>query len=115
MTPQPPASAPYSSDFVWTFEGSTVYSVSNGQAPLLLGVFTLQSTYDFPNGVLPLPNGTLITFTFTADGGGTGTFPIMNLSVPEPSSAILLAIGVGGLPMFWLRERRRRQRWQAIC
>ena len=119
-TPQPPGSAPFASDFSWQLTGTTVYTASTPQggpvgSSVLLGVFTVESSYDFPNGVLPFPDGTLVNFTFTADGGGTGQFPIMNLSVPEPSSAILLATGAGVLPMFWLRERRRRQKRQAIA
>ena len=114
VTASPPASAPFESDFSWVFNGSNVYSVAEGDSPLFLGQFTVLSSFDFPTGVVPLPNGTLLTYTFTADGGGTGTFPIMNASVPEPSSVILLAVGAGVLPMFWLRGRRRRQERQAI-
>jgi hypothetical protein len=116
ITPSPPASAPYASDFTWLFTGSTVYSTTTGPngpvgPTIFLGEFTVESTFSFPNGVVPFPSGTVLSYTYTYNGdtAGSGTFPIISLSVPEPSSAILLAAGVGVLPMFWLRERRRRQ------
>jgi hypothetical protein len=121
-TPDPPASAPFASDFTWNFLGNTVYSATTPQggpvgASIPLGQFTVQSTYDFPAGVVPFPSGTVLSYTYTYNGEtlGSGTFPIISLSVPEPTSAILLAAGAGVLPAFWLRERRRRQKQQAIC
>lgn len=122
LTPSPPASAPYESDFTWFFSGSNVYSATTPSGgplgpTIFLGQFTLLSTFSFPNGVVPFPSGTIISYTYTYNGDtqGTGQFPIISLSVPEPSSAILLASGAGLLPMFWLRERRRRQKRQAIA
>jgi hypothetical protein len=123
LTPSPPASAPYESDFTWLFTGSTVYSATTPSGgpvgpTIFLGQFTLETTFSFPNGVVPLPSGTILSYTYTYNGTtlGSGTFPIISLSsVPEPSSAILLAAGIGVLPMFWQRERRRRQGRQAIA
>jgi hypothetical protein len=122
--PPPTYNTPYYySDFTWVYTGTMNYYATtpvNGPvgAMQFLGTFTVTSTYDFPEGVTPLPAGSNVSYTYNGppNGGVTFTFPIQNFSVPEPSSAILLSLGAGGiLPMFWLAKRRRRQMQQPIC
>lgn len=105
-------SPPDASDVAWTFVGTHVYSASTpgGPATQFLGEFQVLSTYDFPAGTVPFPSGTEFTYTFSIDGrtgGGTSTFPIIDLSVPEPSSALMLAVGTAGMLLVWLRQRQR--------
>jgi hypothetical protein len=116
----PGGTAPFASDFTWVYSGAKVYSATTPVggpvgSSVFLGEFTVTSTYDFPAGVLPLPDGAPVSYVFEGPPGSgvTLTFPIRNLSVPEPSSAILLALGAGGmLPLFWLAKRRRSQ---SVC
>ena len=117
----PGGSAPYESDFTWTFGGTTTYTattpVGGPVGPSVsLGQFTVESSFQNFTSV-PLPPGTQVTYTYTgAPVGVTLTFPIQDLSVPEPSSAILLFVGAGGMmPMVWLIKRRRRQLPQPLC
>jgi hypothetical protein len=115
----PGGTAPFASDFTWVYTGSTVYMATTPLggpvgSSIFLGEFTVTSTFDFPAGVLPLADQAPVSYTFEGppDGGVTLTFPIRNLSVPEPSSAILLSLGAGGLlPTFWLVKRRRPLSW----
>jgi hypothetical protein len=119
--PSPPAPAPYASDFTWVYSGTTVYTATTPTsgpmgASVLLGTFTIDSSYqDFT--IPPFPNNTPVVYTYTgAPVGVTLTFPIMDLSVPEPSSAILLSVGFGGmLPVFWLAKRRRSPIQRPMC
>ena len=95
-------------------------SASNPQGPasVFLGEFTVTTTVDYPEGVTPYPPNAVLQFTFILDGvTGIGSPPItVNLqSVPEPSSVLLLAGGIGVLPVALLSKRRRRQREQVSC
>jgi hypothetical protein len=107
----PPYLGPtYSADVHWAYTGSSTVTTSTNA--IYLGQFSIQSIYDFAPGQLPIPNDAIIKYSFTFDGqtqSGDGTFPITNLSVPEPSSVILLLAGAGMLPLCWLCEQRQRQ------
>ena len=107
----PPATAPFASNLTFEYAGSTPFTASTPPGTqAFLGQFEVISTYDFPIGVVPYPEGdNTITFTYTIDGNtqqGSGSFQIS--AIPEPSSVILLAAGVSALPMVWLRKRWRR-------
>jgi hypothetical protein len=120
LTNTPTGTAPYQSDFTWLFTGDHVYSASTpiggpvGNS-VFLGEFAVESTYNnFTTA--PFPSGTLLTFDYTIDGNtvsGSGQFQIF--SVPEPSSVVLLAAGIGVLPAIWLRKRRRPRQEQVSC
>lgn len=110
---------PDSSNITWTFLGSQTYSASTPAGPadgppgpsIFLGEFQVLTTANL--SAVPFPDGGTVTFSYTIDGVTTpGQFQIF--AVPEPSSVILLAAGVGLLPVFWLRDRRRRQKQQPI-
>jgi hypothetical protein len=111
---QPQPSAPYASDVAWFFAGTAEYMATTPPggpvgSSIVLGTFSVESAFDFPPGVVPVPSGTELSYSFTVDGvSGSGMFPIF--SVPEPSSVLLMAVGVGMLPTIWLRDRRRRQK-----
>ena len=114
VTPNGPA--PYQSDFTWIFKGSGSYSATTPSGgpvggSVFLGEFSLITTFDFPPGTAPFHgNDTVLTFNFTIDGGqeqGTGNF--MMQGVPEPSSALLLALGFGIFPLILIGKRLRRR------
>ncbi len=109
----PGGTAPYQSDFTWTFAGTTTYTATTPPggpmgASVWLGTFTVESVYANCT-TTPFPPGAQVDFTYTLDGGtqtGSGSFQIM--SIPEPSSLILLAVGAGVLPLIRLRKQSRR-------
>jgi hypothetical protein len=111
----------YYSNFTWFYTGTEVYSATTPTggpvgAMAFLGTFTVTSTYDFPNGVVPLPPNSNVDYSYTGPPNSGVTFTFQIQSIPEPSSAILLSLGAGGmLPMFWFARRRRRQMQQPIC
>jgi hypothetical protein len=113
-----------SSNVTWTFLGTHLYSASNPATPQspsteFLGYFSVLSTFPFPADAPPFGGQTgTLSYQFSIDGrtgSGSGTFGIS--SVPEPSSALLLAFGSGCLPVVWLRKRRRRhqEQYSADC
>jgi hypothetical protein len=103
----------FAANVQWAYNGlAPIDNTTNSS--ILLGQFTVVSTYDFSNGP-PVVSGTIIDFNYDIGGGtnsGSGSFPIVNLgSVPEPSSMILLVAGIAWtLPIVWNRRRRLRQR-----
>jgi hypothetical protein len=63
----PPYTGPtYSTGVKWTYTGSSTVTASTN--PIPLGQFTIQSTYNFAPGQLPIPNGAIINYSFTFDG-----------------------------------------------
>jgi hypothetical protein len=109
------APSPFSSDVTWTFLGNT--PITNPNPPgsnleVFLGQFEVQTSVSFANGP-PVPPGTIINYTFLVEGlngpvSGSGSFPIVDLTVPEPASIVLLTVGAVALPMFVARRRRRQ-------
>jgi hypothetical protein len=112
---QSSAPSPFSSDVTWTFDGTS--TITNPNPPgsnieVYLGQFEVQTSVSFTNGP-PVPPGTIINYTFVVEGlngpvSGTGSFPIVDLTVPEPASIVLLTVGALALPVLVLRARRRR-------
>jgi len=105
------AISPYASDITWAFNGNTPISAMAGGSQVPLGQFVVETTASFSSP--PLPNGYLINYSFSYDGltaSDTSSFPIFNLSVPEPASVILLLAGAGTLSLYRLRERQRQRR-----
>ena len=103
--------SPATDSVTWTFFGNQNIVATTNEIPL--GQFTVETTESFPINNPPITAGTIIHYFFSYDGGtatGTGSFPLTNLSVPEPSSIVMLLAGVGALPVFLVRQRRRRQR-----
>ncbi len=118
LTPaMPPASAPFASNLTFEYSGSTVYSASNPipGTSVFLGQFEVVSSYDFPNGVVPYPSGTTLSYTYTIGGVTTQGNGFQIFAVPEPSSALLFAVGSGILPVMWLLKRRRWHQEQWFC
>jgi len=99
-------SPPFSSVVTWTYTGASTITATTG--PVYLGQFSVETTYDFQNGP-PLPAGSRIAYSFNFNGGSFDESSFQLSSLPEPSSVILLLVGAGTLPLYWLRERRRRR------
>jgi hypothetical protein len=116
LTPAiPPSSAPYASNLTFEYAGNQTYMATTPSpgTPIFLGEFQVDSTYSFPVGVVPYPSGTSLSYTYTIGGVTQTGLTFQIFSVPEPSSLILLATGVGVLPLIWVRKRRTRQRQQS--
>ena len=77
----------------WSFHDGPNYTLG------LVGLFTVETTSDFPDNMPPvIPYVTEINYVFKfADGTVDSGF--ITLSTPEPSSAILLMIGVAAVPL----------------
>ncbi len=98
---------PFASLVQWTYNGPNPVTADAQTGQVFLGQFEILTTSSFHKP--PMPAGTVINYEFTYDGqtkSGTGSFVLS--AVPEPSSVVLLAAGVVALPVFWLRDRRRR-------
>lgn len=115
----PTQMSPPIADVQWIYAGPNV-SASNPATPqspasVFLGEFTVTTTVNYPTGVTPFPpTGTgVLTYTYSYDGQtqtGSGQVTVSLQSVPEPSSALLLAAGTGVFPVLLLSKWRRRQR-----
>ncbi len=103
---------PYASDVTWYFTGSTPYT-NSGSSQIYLGQFEVETTVNFSTP--PYIPGTLIDYTWSIvdlngnPSTGSGQTPIVNLGVPEPTSALLLLCGVSIVPCLMLRQRYRRR------
>ena len=77
----------------WSFHDGPNYTSG------LVGLFTVETTSDFPDNMPPvIPCVTEINYVFKfADGTIDSGF--ITLSIPEPSSAILLMIGMAAVPL----------------
>jgi hypothetical protein len=98
---------PSTDSIEWTFFGNQNYVATTTEVPI--GQFIVETTEDFTT--VPLPDKTTINYFFSYDGGtatGTGQFAIRNLSIPEPSSIVMLSAGAGVLSMIVIRRRRRQ-------
>jgi hypothetical protein len=107
------SSPPYASNVTWTFNSNTPISATS--IALDLGQFTVTTTIDFQSP--PYPNGALIGYSYNIDGqtvSGLGTFSV---SVPEPSSLIMLVTGISVVLLLPPIGRHccRRQQSQALA
>jgi hypothetical protein len=101
-------SGPYGtqSSVTWDFISGTTYTNTNPNKPVEVAIFTAETAFNYPDNMPPsIPGITVIDFTFHfADGSiDTGSF---TLSIPEPSSVILLLAGVGAVPLLrgWVKR-----------
>jgi PEP-CTERM motif len=106
----PPNTPSYGGDATWAYLGRDAIAATTSE--IFLGEFSILTTYLYPAGVVPLPNGATIDYSFEVSGqtqSGNGTFIIHNLAVPEPSSVIMFLAGAVAVPLFLRHERRRRR------
>jgi hypothetical protein len=97
----------------WIYKGNTNITADSSTGLVYLGQFVVQTTEIFTSP--PLAPGTITDYIFSYDGGtatGSGQFPMMNLSVPEPSSIVLLLTGLATIPVL---RRRPAQRCRAVA
>jgi hypothetical protein len=86
----------------WQWNGAPI--TNDSSSDLDLGTFTFGTTTE-----LPSPPSVTLLFVGSLDGVNFSNQGLVAINVvPEPSSVVLLLAGVGTLPLFWLRERRRR-------
>ncbi len=90
----------------WQWKNAPISNNSNSSENL--GNFVFGTTIE-----LSSPPSVTLLFVGSLDGTNFSNQGFVGVNVPEPSSVILLLAGVGTLPVFWLRERRRRLRRQA--
>jgi hypothetical protein len=104
---------PYASNLTWSFFGNTPISATPSTGEVYLGQFVVETTVNFTSP--PYANGAIIDYSWIINGQtstGMSQFPIFNLLIPEPSSAVLLLVGVGSLPLFVIRQRWHQRRSQ---
>jgi PEP-CTERM motif len=89
----------------WQWNGAQINPMPNDMD---LGRFTIGTTIE-----LSSPPSVALVYVGSLDGVTASNQGIVLVNVPEPSSVVLLLAGVGTLPVFWLRERRRRLSRQA--
>jgi hypothetical protein len=102
----------------WTFLGNTSIPNNNpvgSNKEVSLGEFIVQTDKSFSSP--PVAPGTLMHYNFTVFDlttnttvSGTGTFTLILLGVPEPSSLVMLAVGAAALPAITVWRRRRTAR-----
>ncbi len=91
----------------WEWKDAPITNSSSSNQDLGNFVFGTTTELSSPPSVTLLFVGSLDGVNFSNQG-----YVGIN-AIPEPSSVILLLAGVGTLPVFWLRERRRRPGRQA--
>jgi hypothetical protein len=94
---------PYASNVTWTFAGNT--PISAVSRPIDLGVFTVDTTVDFPNSP-PYTIGALVYYSHNINGQTNSGFGSFVMSVPEPSSLIMLTTAAGTLLLVGASIRR---------
>jgi hypothetical protein len=106
-------SGPYGtqSSVTWDFQSGATYTNTFQNPPIVIGFFNVETVFSYPDNMPPsIPGVTVIDYVFTfADG--TKSSGSITLTIPEPSSAILLLAGVGVLPLvhrFMKRSRLRK-------
>ena len=107
--PTNPTGYDYSSNVTWNYTAGPTFTYTN--TPIFLGLFTVETTTDYTGSPPATIGVTTIDYSYTLGGvTGHGTTPplVGALSVPEPSSLVLLLIGLGAFPLAWLRTRSRR-------
>ncbi len=90
----------------WQWNGAPIDNTTPNNMDL--GAFSIGTTIE-----LSSPPSVTLVFVGSLDGVTASNQGTVLVNVPEPSSVILLLAGVGALPVFWLRERRRRLSRQA--
>jgi hypothetical protein len=98
----------YESNVTWEYFGATIDN-SHGTSGIDLGDFVVETSINFASGA-PYQAGDTISFGSSL---GSGSFQIQDLSVPEPSSAILLLLGVAAIPA-WKKYQVHRNRTSLI-
>jgi hypothetical protein len=90
----------------WQWNGSSpIFPPPTSDTPL--GTFVVGSTTELPSP----PTPTLTYAYFLNDGPPATTgMNTIQVTVPEPSSVILMLAGVGALPLAWLHRRRLGRR-----
>lgn len=93
----PTTDSPSVTNLLWTYKGSSISAVNS---PVILGRFSADSSVPY-TGRIP----------FAGWHTGAGSYyssPFGPIATPEPSTAVLLAVGVAGLA--FLHRRRSRNR-----
>jgi len=91
-------------NITWVWNGSAIVNSSLTQS-INLGDFTIGSTIELSSPPTPT-----LEYVGSLDGVNFSNMGIVTVSVPEPSSLILLVAGTGLLPLLYHCERQRRQR-----
>jgi hypothetical protein len=105
---------PGSTTVEWKFFGTKKISTDSTTGQINLGQFIVETTENFTSPPFNSSNN-VIDYFFSYDGGtatGTGTIVMVN-AVPEPSSIIMLLVGVSAVPLFVIRQQWRQQNSQA--
>lgn len=88
----------------------TTFTNSNPNAPIEIGLFTVETAFSYPDNMPPATPGiTIIDYNVMFANGSTTSGFVVNFSaVPEPSSMVLLLTGVGALPLLYRWVKRSR-------
>lgn len=107
----------YASNLTWSYTGGPTETVLG----FFLGQFTIETDYqNYIAGTPPVPFGSMLSYTYSLDGGGTGntgggTIIVQNgYPTPEPSSIILMLAGATVLPYLAVRKRAATRKSQAV-